>query len=77
MKQILIIGSGIAGIATSIRLACAGYRVSVYEANAYPGGKLSEITGSGFRFDAGPSLFTLPHQVDELFTLAGKNPVDY
>ncbi len=77
MKHIIIIGSGIAGIATSIRLACAGYRVSVYEANAYPGGKLSEITGNGFRFDAGPSLFTLPHQVDELFTLAGKNPVNY
>jgi phytoene desaturase len=77
MKHILIIGSGIAGIATSIRLACAGYRVSVLEANAYPGGKLSEVNGNGFRFDAGPSLFTLPHQVDELFTLAGKNPADY
>lgn len=77
MKHILIIGSGIAGIATSIRLAWAGYRVSVYEANAYPGGKLSEINANGFRFDAGPSLFTLPHQVDELFTMAGKNPSDY
>lgn len=60
MKHILIIGSGIAGIATSIRLAWAGYRVSVYEANAYPGGKLSEINANGFRFDAGPSLFTCP-----------------
>lgn len=77
MKQVIVIGSGIAGIATSIRLACAGYRVSVYEANTYPGGKLSELSGNGFRFDAGPSLFTLPQQVDELFLLAGKKPSDY
>jgi phytoene desaturase len=49
----------------------------VFEANAYPGGKLAEITLDGYRFDAGPSLFTLPQLVDELFTLAGKNPRDY
>lgn len=30
-----------------------------------------------FRFDAGPSLFTLPHLVDELFTLAGRTPSEY
>lgn len=32
---------------------------------------------SYFRFDAGPSLFTMPQYVDELFCLAGKNPQDY
>ncbi|MFC3879596.1 1-hydroxycarotenoid 3,4-desaturase CrtD [Algoriphagus namhaensis] len=73
----LIIGSGIAGIAASIRLAVKGYKVEVYEANAYPGGKLSEIQKDGYRFDAGPSLFTLPQQVEELFALAGKNTPDY
>ncbi|GAA4336725.1 phytoene desaturase family protein [Mucilaginibacter gynuensis] len=76
-KKALIIGAGIAGIATAIRLAVKGYRVEVFEANTYPGGKLSEFTRDGFRFDAGPSLFTMPQYVDELFTLAGKNPRDY
>lgn len=73
-KKALIIGSGIAGIASAIRLAVKGYAVEVYEANNYPGGKLSEIELNGYRFDAGPSLFTLPEQVDELFRLAGKRP---
>lgn len=76
-KNVLIIGSGIAGIAASIRLAVKGFQVDVFEANSYPGGKLSEIQIGDYRFDAGPSLFTLPEQVDELFRLAGKNPKDY
>ena len=74
----LIVGAGIAGIATAIRLAVKGYDVEVFEANAYAGGKLSEIEQDGYRFDAGPSLFTMPQYVDELFELAGKpNPFKY
>jgi phytoene desaturase len=76
-QKAVIIGAGVAGIATAIRLAVKGYTVEVYEANSYPGGKLSEIEQGGYRFDAGPSLFTMPQYVDELFTLAGKNPADY
>ncbi|TWR26481.1 phytoene desaturase [Mucilaginibacter pallidiroseus] len=76
-QKALIVGAGIAGIATAIRLAVKGYDVEVFEANAYPGGKLSEIETNGYRFDAGPSLFTMPQYVDELFTLADKNPSDY
>lgn len=76
-EKALIIGSGIAGIAASIRLAVKGYQVEVFEANAYPGGKLSELVIQGYRFDAGPSLFTLPDQVEELFKLAGQNPDEH
>jgi len=73
----IIIGAGIAGIASAIRMTVRGYEVEVFEANAYAGGKLAEINVDGFRFDAGPSLFTMPQYVDELFELAGKNPQDY
>lgn len=76
-KKALIIGAGIAGIASAIRLAVKGYQVEVYEANSYPGGKLSQFEQGAYRFDAGPSLFTMPQYVDELFELAGKNPPDY
>lgn len=68
--RIGIIGAGIAGLATAVRLAARGFSVDVYEANAYPGGKLSEFTLNGYRFDAGPSLFTMPHYVEELFQAA-------
>lgn len=76
-RKAIIIGAGIAGIAAAIRLAVKGFSVEVYEAGPLPGGKLSEIKAGGFRFDAGPSLFTMPQYVDELFRLAGKNPEKY
>ena len=77
MKKIAIIGAGIAGIASAIRLAHKGFEVSVFEANAYAGGKLSSFELKGYRFDAGPSLFTLPNLVTELFELVGQNPADF
>jgi phytoene desaturase len=73
-KKAAIIGSGVAGMAIAIRLAVKGYHVQVFEANTYPGGKLTEIAIKGLRFDAGPSLFTMPWLVDELFALAGETP---
>ncbi len=77
MKKVVIIGAGIAGIASAIRLAHKGLDVSVFEANAYAGGKLSSFEIKGYRFDAGPSLFTLPNLVTELFELVDKNPTDF
>lgn len=76
-STIAIIGAGIAGMACAVRLANKGYRVSIFEANPYPGGKLTEIMKEGYRFDAGPSLFTMPHLVDELFHISGENPSDH
>jgi phytoene desaturase len=73
----VVVGAGIAGIASAIRWARKGYAVQVFEANSYPGGKLSEFQLGEYRFDAGPSLFTLPFLVDELFTLCDEDPRDH
>lgn len=72
-----VIGAGIGGIATALRLAAKGYHVSVFEKSDAPGGKMSQLTSKGYRFDMGPSLFTLPHLLDELFALFGKKREDY
>jgi phytoene desaturase len=70
-----IIGAGIAGLAASVRLAAAGHEVEVFEASDGPGGKLSQFSlPGGYRFDFGPSLFTMPQYVDELFSLVGEDP---
>jgi phytoene desaturase len=75
--KVAIIGSGIGGIAAAIRLRAKGYEVDVFERNAFFGGKLSEEWVNGYRFDAGPSLFTMPHFVEELFELLGENPKEH
>ena len=76
-KRIGIIGSGISGLSASIRLANMGYEVEVFEANEYPGGKLTYFKLGNYRFDAGPSLFTMPEYVDELFHLFNENPRNF
>lgn len=73
----LTIGSGIAGIASAIRLSKKGYEVTVFEANEYAGGKIHAQNSDGYRFDMGPSLFTMPHLVDELFELVDEDPRDH
>ena len=73
----VIVGSGVGGLATAIRLSVKGYTVTVFEKNSYPGGKLSAFEKDGFLFDAGPSLFTQPQNLEELFSLAGKQMEKY
>ena len=77
MSTVGIVGSGIGGIAFAIRMQLMGHAVTVFEANEEAGGKLGQLQLAGYRFDTGPSLFTMPQLVDELFELAGKNPRDY
>ncbi len=72
--RIGIIGAGVAGLASAVRMAAKGHEVEVFEANSYPGGKLSQFELGGYRFDAGPSLFTMPQYVDDLFRVAGEEP---
>jgi phytoene desaturase len=71
--KIVIIGSGMGGLSAGIRLAADGHDVTILERNSYAGGKLSEFIVNGYRFDAGPSLFTRPDLVKELFDLCGEN----
>jgi phytoene desaturase len=77
MRQASVIGSGIGGLAIAIRLAAKGYKVDLFEQSDKPGGKLQQIEADGFRFDTGPSLFTLPQLVFELFGLFNKKATDY
>ena len=77
MGKAIVIGSGVAGLASAIRLRAKGYVVDVFEANSYPGGKLTEVEVDGFRFDAGPSLFTLPVLVDNVIRAAGEDPREH
>lgn len=62
-----VIGSGISGLATSIRLASKGYSVTLFEKNSTPGGTISEFKAEGFRFETGPSYFSQPECMERLF----------
>lgn len=72
-----VIGSGFGGLAAAIRLQAMGFETVCYEAHDKPGGRAYVYEDSGFTFDAGPTVITAPHCLEELFELAGRSMSDY
>src|SRR5688572_11008008 len=66
----VIIGGGLGGLATAVRLAASGWRVDICEQGARFGGKMNTFERDGFRFDTGPSLITMPWVFERLFDAA-------
>lgn len=67
MKHVVVIGAGLGGLAAALRLAHAGFRVTVLEKNVHVGGKMGRYREKGYTFDTGPTLLTMPFVVQELF----------
>jgi phytoene desaturase len=76
-KSAIVIGAGLGGLAAASLLAVRGFNVKVYEKNMAPGGKMQQVTAQGYRFDTGPSLFTMPFILKNLFEECGKSMDDY
>ena len=73
----VVIGSGFGGLAAAIRLQARGYQTTLLEMRDRPGGRAYVYEQDGFKFDAGPTIVTVPFLIDELFALAGKKTSDY
>lgn len=67
----VVIGGGIAGLATASLLAREGYRVSMLEGRAELGGRAGSWERDGFRFDTGPSWYLMPEVFDHFYRLLG------
>ncbi len=61
-KSVLIVGAGLGGLATALRLAKKGYKVEMVEKNSQAGGRLNQIKKDGFTFDTGPSFFSMSYE---------------
>src|SRR6187551_3455634 len=72
-----VIGSGFGGLSLAIRLQAAGRALTLFEARDKPGGRAYVFEEQGFVFDAGPTVITAPHCIDELFELCGRRREDY
>ncbi|MGO4693105.1 phytoene desaturase family protein [Paenibacillus sp. 2TAB26] len=77
MKRVIVIGGGLGGLSAAIRLAYAGYHVTVLEQQAALGGKLQRIELGGYRFDRGPSTITMPHVFQHVFESVSRRMEDY
>ena len=73
-QRAIVIGAGVAGLATSALLAKEGYRVTVIERIDTVGGRAGDLTVEdfpGFRWDTGPSWYLMPEAFDHFFRLLG------
>jgi phytoene desaturase len=70
-KKAVIIGGGLGGLATALRLAKTNWQVTVCEQSSSFGGKMNSWRRDGFSFDTGPSLITMPWIFADLFEFAG------
>ena len=64
-KSVLIVGAGLGGLATALRLVKQGYQVEIIEKNAQAGGRLNQLKKDGFTFDVGPSFFSMSYEFEE------------
>ena len=72
----IVIGAGVAGLATAALLGREGYDVTVVERLDSCGGRSGEETVEGYRFDTGPSWYLMPDAFDHFFGLFGKRTED-
>jgi phytoene desaturase len=76
-SKVAVIGAGLGGLACAVRLAHAGFEVTLFEKNERAGGKLNLLEVDGFSWDTGPSLLTMPQVLEALFKSVGRRLDDY
>lgn len=77
MKDVIIVGSGIGGLCTAVRLLKNGFNVTILEKGSTIGGKVNIKESHGFRFDLTASILMTPHVYSEIFEYAGRDYKDY
>ena len=75
-QDVVIIGAGLGGLSTALRLAGAGRRVTVVERSSEPGGRAGVLRQDGYQFDTGPTVLTMPELIDEALACVGERLTD-
>ena len=71
MVRTVVIGGGVAGLASATLLAQEGHSVTLFERHERVGGRAGTLERDGFRFDTGPSWYLMPSAFDHFFQLLG------
>ena len=75
--RVVIIGGGLAGLASAVELRTRGLDVTVVDRNEHLGGKMNVLQESGFTFDMGPTILTMPQVIRGIISRTGRTVSDY
>ncbi len=75
--RVVIVGAGLAGLSAALRLAGAGREVTVLERESVPGGRAGRLSDSGYEFDTGPTVLTMPDLIRDAFACVGEEMNDW
>ena len=75
--HVVVVGAGLAGLSTALRLAGAGRKVTVIERESVPGGRNGLLNKDGYAFDTGPSVLTMPSLINDAFNSVGEELEDW
>lgn len=75
--HVVVVGAGLAGLSTALRLAGAGRRVTVLEREPIPGGRAGRVSIGGYEFDTGPTVLTMPELIEDALDCVGERMADW
>ena len=75
-REVVVIGGGIAGLATAALLSADGHHVTLLEAHSELGGRAGSWSFDGFRFDTGPSWYLMPEVFDHFYRMLGTSTAE-
>ncbi|MEC8321712.1 MAG: phytoene desaturase family protein [Planctomycetota bacterium] len=76
-KRVVVVGGGLAGLASAVELSTRGLDVTIVDRNRHLGGKMNVLQEQGFTFDMGPTILTMPQVIRGIISRTGRNVSDY
>ncbi|MGL4396508.1 MAG: 1-hydroxycarotenoid 3,4-desaturase CrtD [Hyphomicrobium sp.] len=76
-RRVVVVGAGIAGLTAAVELSGGDDTVVVLEKLATAGGKMRELPSIGTAIDAGPTVLTMAHVFEDIFSRAGAQLADH
>jgi phytoene desaturase len=75
--HVVVVGAGLGGLSAALRLAGAGREVTVLEREQVPGGRAGLLEDSGYAFDTGPTVLTMPDLIADALDCVGERLEDW
>lgn len=70
--RVVVIGAGLGGLSSALHLTGAGREVTVLERTDEPGGRAGVLRESGYTFDTGPTVLTMPSLIGAALGAVGE-----